>query len=104
MAQTSLAQGDEHFSHKCQVLNSKLDLLVQILEQEGGVLCTKNKAEEIDNACCATVNNDDGDGNDRGGGDDDAEDDDDNDNRSEKSTKEKQEKEFLNLREKAVIY
>lgn len=36
IAQTTLAQGDLQFSDKCQLLNNKLDMLVQILEQEGG--------------------------------------------------------------------
>lgn len=72
MAQTSLAQGDEHFSQKCQVLNTKLALLVQILEEEGGALCSEAKTEVGEN------------------------------DEAEKSAKEKQEKDIINLREKAV--
>lgn len=74
MAQSSLAQGDEHFSDKCQVLNNKLEMLVQILEQESG-----EPGKKKDN-----------------------DDEDDEDDDSEKSAREKQEKDINNLREKTV--
>lgn len=89
MAQTSLAQGDELFSHKCQVLNSKLARLVQILDREGNVTITKEKAEEFDDDIDIDVG---------------VEDYVDVDDDLEKSRKEKQEKDILNLREKEVIF
>lgn len=83
LAQTSLAQGDDHFSEKCQVLNTKLDMLVQILDQEGAGRCKKVKEQEEKSE-------------------ENEEEDEDEDEDAEKSAREKQEKDINNLREKAV--
>lgn len=74
LAHTSLAQGDDHFSEKCQILNNKLHMLVQILEEEGGITKAFENKTQQETAL----------------------------EEPEKLAKEKQEKDIINLREKSV--